>query len=159
MLTNQKSKDGKKDADFNIKKLDFNIINRGKIKANIKLMPENDINFAKNSLSLKNIKTDQVYTLEPKATMKVEVVYSPTTRMPQFNQDIIMKVNDTEIRKLITVSGASYGVEVRLVGEIPSFGTVDVSGDCVPWCVLQYVSDPHPPDLVLQRGQCLEDVD
>ena len=109
------------------KKMEFSIINRGRVKLPIQIMPENPTSFAKRCLVMKtNIKPDETCILEPRQTKLIEVEFNPNMRIPLFNEDIFVKVNNTDLRRLLTVSAASYGVDVKIIGELPHFGEIVV---------------------------------
>ena len=40
-------------------------------------------------------------------------------------------LNNSEKKRLLSVTGASYGVDVKMVGEAPSFGVVTVNSNAV----------------------------
>jgi hydrocephalus-inducing protein len=124
------------------KKMDFTVINRGKIKADLQIFAENPQSLAKRCISFpSNFNPEKVYTLEPKANIKVDMLFNPNIRIPQFQEDMMIKINQTDIRKLLSLSGASYGVDVKLVGEIPSFGTVVVNSMTIRQVVIRNFGD------------------
>lgn len=124
------------------KKMDFNVINRGKIKADVQVFAENPQSLAKRCISFpSNFNPEKVYTLEPKANLKVDMLFNPNIRIPQFQEDIMIKINQTDVRKLLSLSGASYGVDVKIVGEIPSFGTVVVNSMTIRQVVIRNFGD------------------
>ncbi|MCQ2818255.1 MAG: hypothetical protein MJ252_13390, partial [archaeon] len=115
------------------KTMEFNVINRGKITTNVQIFPESIATWNKRCLAIRtdfskdnydDIDHPKIHELKPKETMKVEVTFNPNIRIPQFNEDLVMRINDTEQRRLLTVTGASYGVDVKMVGEMPTFGKV-----------------------------------
>ena len=132
------------------KKLSFNIINRGKMMATVELYPESPGTFIKRCLS---IKTDFVndhpeeatkpliHVLQPKEIFKTEVTFNPNIRIPQFTEDLMMKVNNSEKKRLLSVTGASYGVDVKMIGEAPSFGNVTVNSNAVKTITLKNFGD------------------
>ena len=62
-----------------------------------------------------------IYVLQPKEVFKTEVTFNPNIRIPQFTEDLMMKVNNSEKKRLLSVTGSSYGVDVKMVGGAPSF--------------------------------------
>jgi len=44
--------------------------------------------------------------------------------MPNFAHDICLHIEGNESRKLFTLLGVSYGIEVKLMEEVIGFGTV-----------------------------------
>lgn len=106
------------------RKMEFNILNKGKMKADIQIFPENKVNFNKRFLQFLSIDTNKNYRLDPKQSLKVEILFNPNTRIPLFTEELFMKINNNDQRRLISVSGASYGVDIKMVGDLPPFGTV-----------------------------------
>lgn len=106
------------------KNMDFSIINRGRMRVEVQIFPENLVNFEKKNLEFKNIDHRKTYILEPKHSRKVEILFNPQSRIPLFREDLKLKINNNDLRKLITVTGASYGVEVSISGDMTPFGTV-----------------------------------
>ena len=132
------------------KRLHFHIINRGRMMATVELYPESPNTFIKRCLS---IKTDFVndhpeeatkpliHVLQPKEAFKAEVTFNPNIRIPQFTEDLMMKINNSEKKRLLSVTGASYGVDVKMVGEAPSFGVVTVNSNAVRTVTLKNFGD------------------
>ena len=106
------------------KKLDFSLVNRGKMKLDIQILPENRQNFTKRCLLMTSVDPDKTYKLDSKQVLKIELLFNPNIRIPLFNEELLVKINNNDTRKLISISGASYGVDVKMVGDLPPFGTV-----------------------------------
>ena len=124
------------------KKMDFNVVNRGKIKAEVQIFPDNPTSLNKRCISFSNnFNPDKIYTLDPKANLKVDLLFNPNIRIPQFSEDLMIKVNQTDIRKILSFSGASYGVDVKIVGDIPSFGTVVVNSMTIRQVLIRNFGD------------------
>ena len=65
-----------------------------------------------------------------------------------------MKVNNSEKKRLLSVTGASYGVDVKMVGEAPSFGNVTVNSNAVKTITLKNFGDiPAEFNLALVDGK------
>ncbi len=124
------------------KKLDFTVVNRGKIKSDVQIFAENPQSLTKRCISFpSNFVPEKIYTLEPKGNLKVDMLFNPNIRIPQFQEDIMIKINQTDIRKLLSLSGASYGVDVKIVGEVPSFGTVVVNSTTIKQVLIRNFGD------------------
>ena len=132
------------------KKLSFNIINRGKMMATVELYPESPGTFIKRCLSIKTDFVNEhpeeatkplIHVLQPKEVFKTEVTFNPNIRIPQFTEDLMMKINNSEKKRLLSVTGASYGVDVKMVGEAPSFGIVTVNSNAVRTVTLKNFGD------------------
>ena len=50
------------------------------------------------------------------------MAFNPNRRIPQITEDLITKINNSEKKRLLSITGASYGADVKMVGEAPSFG-------------------------------------
>jgi hydrocephalus-inducing protein len=122
------------------KKMEFVVVNRGKIKVNVQLYAENQASFAKKCLE-SDVSPEEVFTLEPRGNLRVGVEFNPNIRIPAFQEDIMMKVNNSDVKRLITVSGASYGVDVKIVGDLPPFGTVVVNSMAMRQIILRNTGD------------------
>lgn len=44
--------------------------------------------------------------------------------MPNFNIDIMLNIKGNEFRQLLNVKGVSHGIELKLMDEVLSFGSV-----------------------------------
>ena len=113
------------------KKMEFKLINRGRRDINVLISPENPNNFIKKCLSLYGIDKDKdkekIMTIKPKDTITVGVRFNPNVRIPAFKEDIVYKIDNNETRKLMTVSGASYGVDMKIMNNSIFCGTVVVN--------------------------------
>jgi hydrocephalus-inducing protein len=107
------------------KKMSFNVINRGKMMTTVELYPETPNTFLKRCLSIKtdfvNDHPDEatkplIHVLKPKEMFKIEVLFNPNLRIPQFTEDLMMKINNSEKKRLLGITGASYGVDVKMMG-------------------------------------------
>jgi len=54
---------------------------------------------------------------------------------------LMMKINNSEKKRLLSITGASYGVDVKMLGEAPSFGVVTVNSNAVRTIVLKNFGD------------------
>ena len=132
------------------KKMSFNVINRGKMMTTVELYPETPNTFLKRCLSIKtdfvNDHPDEatkplIHVLKPKEMFKIEVLFNPNLRIPQFTEDLMMKINNSEKKRLLGITGASYGVDVKMMGEIPSFGVVTVNSNAMRTITLRNFGD------------------
>ena len=132
------------------KKMEFNVVNRGKMMTTVELYPETPSTFMKRCLSIKtdfvNEHKDEatkplIHVLQPKEMFKTEVTFNPNIRIPQFTEDLMMKINNSEKRRLLSVTGASYGVDVKMVGEMPTFGVVTVNSNAIRTITLRNFGD------------------
>lgn len=67
---------------------------------------------------------DKEVTLKPREVKQVEVRFNPKTRLPDFNHNILLEVEPNEPRKLISLHGVSHGIELKLMDEVVTFGSV-----------------------------------
>jgi hydrocephalus-inducing protein len=75
-------------------------------------------------------------TLKPKETVVIEVRFAPPQRVPAFSETIMLKVaGDTS--KLLTVTGACQGMEVKLDNDNLTFGPVRADGINCLWTRLR----------------------
>ena len=132
------------------KKMEFYVINRGKTMTTAEVYPESPTTFLKRCLSIKtdfiNEHKDEatkplIHVLQPKEKFKIEVTFNPNIRIPQFSEDLMMKINNSEKRRLVSCTGASYGVDVKMVGEMPSFGSVTVNSNAIRQITLRNFGD------------------
>jgi hypothetical protein len=84
-------------------------------------MPGDPAGFEKCNIS---IMPDKEETLKPRAIKMVEVRFNPKTRLPDFNHNIMLCVEPNEPRKLISLHGVSHGIELKLMDEVVTFGSV-----------------------------------
>jgi len=56
--------------------------------------------------------------------MDIKVRFNPKTRLPTFNLDLVLQIKDNEAKNLIQIQGVSHGIELKLMEEVLSFGTV-----------------------------------
>jgi len=65
--------------------------------------------------------------LKPKESYPVEIRFRPKTRLPPFEQDIMLQIEGIEEpRKFCTVVGVAHGIELKLMDEVAAFGNVVV---------------------------------
>eukprot|EP00826_Nyctotherus_ovalis_P009987 TRINITY_DN12651_c0_g2_i3.p1 TRINITY_DN12651_c0_g2~~TRINITY_DN12651_c0_g2_i3.p1 ORF type:complete len:921 (+),score=283.65 TRINITY_DN12651_c0_g2_i3:189-2951(+) len=100
-----------------------NLVNKSKRPVTFSIELENTAEFEKCNLSL-NVDKGKERTLKPNESFTLEVRYQPSTRMPAFKHDILLKVGEGETRHLTTVTGVSHGIEVKLLEDSLSFGSV-----------------------------------
>ena len=61
----------------------------------------------------------------PREKKEFEIRFRPQMRLHEFRQDVHFKiVENQEVRKLLTVQGASHGVELKLIENTVGFGAV-----------------------------------
>ena len=113
------------------KKMEFKLINKGRRDINVLISPENSLNFAKKCLSLYGVEKEKdkekVMTVKPRDTITIGVRFNPSVRIPAFKEDLVYKIDNNETRKLMTVSGASYGVDMKIMGNSLFCGTVVIN--------------------------------
>ena len=64
-------------------------------------------------------------TLKPKETFPIEIKFKPKARIPQFEQEIMIKIEGVEDpKKLFTLRGVAHGIELKIMDEVISFGQV-----------------------------------
>lgn len=97
------------------------MINRSKRPATFKLLPGNEELLKKNCITFN---PDQEMTLKPKEVVGIEIRFNPKTRLQSFNLDLLLQIKDNEAKKLIEISGVSYGIELKLMDEVLAFGSV-----------------------------------
>ncbi len=78
--------------------------------ATVELYPESASTFIKRCLSIKAYFVNEhpeeatkplIHVLQPKEVFKTEVTFNPNIRIPQFTEDLMMKVNNSEKKKII----------------------------------------------------------
>jgi hypothetical protein len=62
--------------------------------------------------------------LKPKEILPVEVRFNPKSRMQNFDLELMVEVEPNEPRKLLAIHGVSHGIELKLMDEVLSFGSV-----------------------------------
>lgn len=67
---------------------------------------------------------DNEIVMKPKQTVPIEIGFKPKERQHPFTDDLLMKFDNGETRKLLTISGACHGIELKLMEEVVSFGVV-----------------------------------
>jgi len=67
---------------------------------------------------------DNEVILKPKQTLPIEIGFKPKERLHPFTDDLLVKFDNGETRKLLTISGACHGIELKLMEEVVSFGVV-----------------------------------
>jgi len=97
------------------------LINRTKKPITFQLLPDNAEIFKKCCLSFLPVEEQ---TLKPKGVLNVQVKYNPKTRMPMFNQDLLLQIKDNEAKKLLQMQGVSHGIEIKLMEEVVAFAGV-----------------------------------
>ena len=97
------------------------LINKSKKPITFRLYTDNEAEFSKNFLSLS---PDKELTLRPKEKKVIEINYHPEKRMPAFKHDIMLEIKDNEARRLITITGVSHGIELKLMEDVIGFGNV-----------------------------------
>ena len=132
------------------KKMSFNVVNRGKMMTTVELYPDNPSTFLKKCLGIKtdfvNDHPDEVtkpliHVLQPKEMFKTEIIFNPNIRIPQFTEELMIKINNSEKKRLLGVTGASYGVDVKMMGEMPTFGSVTVNSNAIRQISLKNFGD------------------
>ncbi len=65
-----------------------------------------------------------VITLRPRQTANIEFVYHPDKTMPKFREDVMINVVSQPPQKLLTVTGACFGVGVTMDTNSVPFGAI-----------------------------------
>lgn len=82
----------------------------------------------------------EVVTIAPKETYPIQVTFNPTKRISLFNEDLLIKYAGIT-RSLVTLSGKSQGVEVKLDTDSIPFGLVVLNSQKVKKLTLENVGD------------------
>lgn len=99
------------------------IINRSSKSVKFTITPENKEAFNKAFLTI--TPDEKEITLKPKETLPVEIKFKPKTRLPNFEHNILLKIDGIEdSRKLFKVIGVAHGIELKIMDEVISFGQV-----------------------------------
>lgn len=67
---------------------------------------------------------DTEVALKPKQSLNIEITFKPKERLPPFTDQILTRFSNGETKKLFNISGACHGVELKLMEEVVSFGSV-----------------------------------
>jgi len=62
--------------------------------------------------------------IKPKQTMPIEITFSPKQRLHPFEDEILLKFTNGETKRLLGISGACHGIELKLMEEVVGFGAV-----------------------------------
>ncbi len=102
------------------------LVNRSLKTVKFKVVPRDKKAFSASSLSI-HPETVQDIVLKPKESYPVEIRFRPKTRLPPFEQEIMLQIEGIEEpRKFITVAGVAHGIELKLMDEVAAFGNVVV---------------------------------
>lgn len=100
------------------------LINRSQKSVKFYIQPRDKEAFVKSALTISPDEKSEVI-LKPKESFPIEFRFKPKTRLPDFEHDIMLKVEGVEEeRKLITVHGVAHGIELKLMDEAIAFGNV-----------------------------------
>jgi Flagellar-associated PapD-like len=67
---------------------------------------------------------DTEISLKPKQTIPIEIGFKPKERLPPFTENLLAKFSNGETKKILSISGVCYGIELKLMEEVVSFGNV-----------------------------------
>lgn len=100
------------------------IINRSAKAIKFKIEPVNKEKFAKAFLSMTPDEKTEI-TLKPKESLPLEVKFRPKARMPNFEHEVNLVIEGMEEkRKIMCLTGAAHGIELKLMEEQVAFGSV-----------------------------------
>eukprot|EP01034_Spumella_vulgaris_P022205 gene22205-28319_t len=80
------------------------------------------------------------FVVGPKETVMVQLIFNPTKRVSQFNEDLLVRYAGIS-RKLLTVSGKAQGVEISLDSDSLPFGVVVMNSQKIKKLALENTGD------------------
>ena len=99
------------------------LINRSTKSVKFRIHPASQEAFDKAFLTISP--DNKEITLKPKETFPIEIKFKPKARIPQFEQEIMIKIEGVEDpKKLFTLRGVAHGIELKIMDEVISFGQV-----------------------------------
>ena len=67
---------------------------------------------------------DNEIVLKPKQSIPIEIWFKPKERLHPFTEHLLAQFSNGETKKILSISGACHGIELKLMEEVVSFGTV-----------------------------------
>lgn len=93
------------------------LINRSAKAIKFKLIPANKEKFAKSFMTITPDEKTEI-TLKPKEQLPIEVRFKPKTRLQNTEHEINLAIEGMEeSRKLMSISGAAHGIEIKIMEE------------------------------------------
>ena len=67
---------------------------------------------------------DNEIVLKPKQSIPIEIWFKPKERLHPFTEHLLAQFSNGETKKILSISGACHGIELKLMEEVVSFGNV-----------------------------------
>lgn len=81
------------------------------------MIPANKEKFAKSFMTITPDEKTEI-TLKPKEQLPIEVRFKPKTRLQNIEHEINLAIEGMEEnRKLMSISGAAHGIEIKIMEE------------------------------------------
>ena len=103
------------------------LINKSKRSINLTLVDGSGLDELKKHAVF--FSPDSEVVLKPKQSLPIEICFKPKERLHPFTEQILTKFSNGETKKLLSISGACHGIELKLMEEVVSFGNVIIGSN------------------------------